>query len=167
MKVYNWLSSVSCACSHKLINVIRLYVHTYICIAYAGGPQITNTTAEVNTSTGEITVLQCTALGSPPPIVYWQKDGENLTNSGDARFSITEKTWGIFSSSTLNISDTVLTDFGIYTCVATNQVGEDQQNISVTVFGKDYVKLLWNYIIICTVHIYVAYFLTQVPQQYM
>ena len=109
---------------------------------YIGGPQITNTTAEVNTSTGEITVLKCTALGSPPPIVYWQKDGVNLTNNGDARYSITERTLGFFSSSTLTISDTVLTDFGTYTCVATNQVGEDQQNTSVTVFGKGPVKLL-------------------------
>lgn len=71
--------------------------------------------------------LPCQAFGSPPPELTWQKDGRALQEFG---------TWGIFTpEGALRIPQALLSDIGIYTCVATNVAGREEAEITLHVQG--------------------------------
>ncbi|XP_054281738.1 protein sax-3-like [Macrosteles quadrilineatus] len=63
-----------------------------------------------------LAVLRCLATGSPPPIITWYKGGVPVTKGHD-RINITE-------TGTLVINDTVASDEGVYTCVASSRSGK-------------------------------------------
>ncbi|KAM4726792.1 LOW QUALITY PROTEIN: roundabout homolog 2-like [Anableps anableps] len=65
---------------------------------------------------GGVSVLRCQASGDPEPTVTWRKNGVNLLGQ-DPRFSLLEH-------GSLQIQNTRLSDFGLYTCVATSSSGE-------------------------------------------
>ncbi|CAJ1068041.1 hemicentin-1 [Xyrichtys novacula] len=62
--------------------------------------------------------LECTAVGVPPPILSWLKDGHPIAGSDivqqDGRF--------------VRISKVQVEDAGLYTCLASSLAGEDGQN---------------------------------------
>ncbi|KAI0222264.1 hypothetical protein LSAT2_026472 [Lamellibrachia satsuma] len=76
-------------------------------------------------TTGVMFVLSCRARGSPPPRVEWYKDDVLLPN-GAARISVLD-------SGYLLVSETRLTDTGLYQCRATNSAGNDTANAKVIV----------------------------------
>ncbi|KAK2174721.1 hypothetical protein NP493_757g00009 [Ridgeia piscesae] len=76
-------------------------------------------------STGVTFVLSCRARGSPPPLVLWYKDGVLLPN-GASRISVLD-------SGYLLVSETRLTDTGLYQCHATNSAGNDTANAKVII----------------------------------
>ncbi|XP_064420214.1 hemicentin-2 [Latimeria chalumnae] len=61
--------------------------------------------------------LQCAATGIPTPDITWFKDGQSL----------------LTTSIDLQIDRVALTDEGIYSCIATNAAGDDQENMRLTV----------------------------------
>ena len=67
--------------------------------------------------------MVCKANGVPPPSFFWRK-GTDLT-----KFSI---------GSTLHIANTTFSDTGRYTCVATNEMGQDDKQRQLVVQGKIY-----------------------------
>ncbi|KAM8835136.1 roundabout homolog 2-like isoform 1-T1 [Synchiropus picturatus] len=65
---------------------------------------------------GGVTILRCQALGDPQPTVTWRKNGVSLLGK-DPRFSLLEH-------GSLQIQNAMLSDSGLYTCVATSSSGE-------------------------------------------
>ncbi|XP_041741953.1 roundabout homolog 2 isoform X4 [Coregonus clupeaformis] len=65
---------------------------------------------------GGVALLRCQASGEPEPTVTWLKDGLSLLGK-DPRMALLE-------SGSLQIQSTRLSDFGLYTCVATSSSGE-------------------------------------------
>ncbi|KAI5614770.1 hemicentin-1 isoform X1 [Silurus asotus] len=69
--------------------------------------------------------LPCVAQGVPQPSVSWKKNGTALVADG-TRYSLS-------SDGTLTVRQVALSDEGVYTCVASNLVGQDEAGIQLQV----------------------------------
>ncbi|XP_047673954.1 hemicentin-1 isoform X2 [Tachysurus fulvidraco] len=72
--------------------------------------------------------LVCHAKGTPAPTVQWLKDGKALSQTGFKNIRISP------DGSTLTVTATHTTDGGKYTCVATNQAGEEDRIFNLNVY---------------------------------
>uniref|UniRef100_A0A7E4ZRG5 Immunoglobulin I-set domain protein n=1 Tax=Panagrellus redivivus TaxID=6233 RepID=A0A7E4ZRG5_PANRE len=68
--------------------------------------------------------IPCRAIGTPRPVVSWQKDGFEIINNPDAE---------VDPSGTLHIAASTLASEGQYRCVARNPAGEDARTTNVLV----------------------------------
>jgi len=83
----------------------------------------------------------CSATGYPQPVVYWMRNGSNISSTD--KYEITSTTQqgdchiiaGCETSVTLNILNTEPVDSGEYTCVASNSAGNDTRVINLTTNG--------------------------------
>lgn len=69
--------------------------------------------------------MKCRVFGAPKPLVKWLKDGVDLTGG---RYVIT-------TSGELHIENVYYHDAGIYTCYASNKLGQTSANATLTVKG--------------------------------
>ncbi|XP_041648005.1 hemicentin-1 [Cheilinus undulatus] len=69
--------------------------------------------------------LTCVAEGVPQPNLSWEKDDTSLTESTGE--------YTILPSGELVIDSAHPDDAGVYTCVATNEVGQDSQTVTLSV----------------------------------
>ncbi|XP_073073009.1 hemicentin-1 isoform X4 [Manis javanica] len=74
---------------------------------------------------GQRVDLPCNAQGMPLPVITWSKDGSAMLVDGVQHISSPD--------GTLSINQAVLSDAGIYTCVATNIAGSDETEIALRV----------------------------------
>lgn len=72
--------------------------------------------------------LPCVAQGLPQPSVSWKKDSTALVADG-AHYSLSP-------DGTLTVRQVALNDEGVYTCVASNVVGQDEANVQLQVQGE-------------------------------
>lgn len=72
--------------------------------------------------------LPCVAQGVPQPSVSWKKDSVALVADG-AHYSTSP-------DGTLTVRQVALSDVGIYTCMASNVVGQDEASIHLQVQGE-------------------------------
>lgn len=93
---------------------------------------------------GSSAVFMCAALAIPPHDVYWTftnasgytsfiistRDGMNTTE-----YQINNNVNGT-NFGTLTVSNVRYADRGVYTCNATNDIGSDLANATLTVHGK-------------------------------
>lgn len=94
--------------------------------------EISENNVKVVTKTiGEPITLTCNALANPDADVNWILPSNNIINSG------TNKTGAYFlNNGSLFISNTKLTDNGLYRCIAINQYGEDHYSVQVAILKK-------------------------------
>ncbi|XP_010226739.1 PREDICTED: hemicentin-2-like, partial [Tinamus guttatus] len=71
------------------------------------------------------TVLECEAVGTPPPTVTWVKDGQPVANRDGLLLTKQGKR--------LRIPKAEVTHAGRYTCLAMNAVGQDEREFDVAV----------------------------------
>lgn len=76
---------------------------------------------------GQRVDIPCNAQGTPLPVITWFKDGSAMLVDGGQNI--------ISSDGTLSIDQAMLSDAGIYTCVATNIAGSDESEITLYVQG--------------------------------
>ncbi|XP_054713925.1 hemicentin-1-like [Uloborus diversus] len=81
----------------------------------------------------EITSLNCVAFGNPSPTVHWYKDGKEMLLNNVGQF--TEN-----NNQQLTILKTEEADSGIYTCLATNEVGQARKSFKLTVLALPQIK---------------------------
>uniref|UniRef100_A0A8C0KRB0 Hemicentin-1 n=1 Tax=Canis lupus dingo TaxID=286419 RepID=A0A8C0KRB0_CANLU len=74
---------------------------------------------------GQRVDIPCTAQGMPLPVITWFKGGSAMLVDGVQHISN--------SDGTLSIDQAMLSDAGIYTCVATNIAGSDETEITLHV----------------------------------
>ncbi|KAK3506808.1 hypothetical protein QTP70_028372 [Hemibagrus guttatus] len=72
--------------------------------------------------------LVCHVIGTPAPTIQWLKDGIALSETGLRNIRISP------DGSTLTVTATHTTDSGKYTCVATNQAGEEDRIFNLNVY---------------------------------
>lgn len=109
-----------------LSKLIRLTVNV--------GPHVIVRTKQISVKRGERVTLRCEADGDRPLEITWRsKNGQIAGKSYDMRYDVkkSEFTSGAFSE--LTIVQTILSDRGEYTCVATNQYGHDHSTINLQV----------------------------------
>ena len=90
-------------------------------------PTITATKAMLTVNATNSKDLTCTGTARPAPTMKWSKGSTSIVAASGNRYTITEgqanldRTTGLTSvSSTLQISNTIDSDRGIYTCTATS-----------------------------------------------
>ena len=95
-----------------------------------------NSTVEANHSTS--LVLTCVAFGVPVPSVRWERrDGQSL-ESANISFESLNLAGTEFVTSTLELCRVEQSDGGLYSCIASNSVGENQYNFTIVLLlGKD------------------------------
>lgn len=74
------------------------------------------------------TVLECEAVGTPPPTVTWVKDGQPV--AGRDGILLMEQ------GKRLRIPKAEVAHAGRYICLVANAVGQDQREFDVVVHGK-------------------------------
>ena len=60
--------------------------------------------------------IDCSASGSPRPLIFWRREGSKLDDRNDTR-------WSVLSNGTLVISDADVSDSGSVYCCAINEAG--------------------------------------------
>ncbi|KAM4664358.1 protein sidekick-2 [Discoglossus pictus] len=103
---------------------------TYLAVTSIA-PNITKGPLDSTVIDGTAVVLQCETSGAPRPAITWQK-GERILASGSVqlpRFTLLE-------SGSLLISPAHVSDFGTYTCTATNSRGADEASADVIVWSR-------------------------------
>ncbi|XP_032669118.1 tyrosine-protein phosphatase Lar isoform X5 [Odontomachus brunneus] len=92
-----------------------------------GFPMITQAPTTKVVEKGHNAVLLCTAIGSPPPIIFWVRDMLPIDTS-NPRYTVLD-------SGALQITESDVTDQGKYECVANNTVGTEYSK-SITLYVK-------------------------------
>lgn len=73
--------------------------------------------------------LTCRAIGTPEPIIYWERDGLQIPSMDNGK--------GIFVDSigTMRIKQLKQSDSGEYKCIAKNSAGDDSSYVELIVQG--------------------------------
>jgi len=98
----------------------------------------TNSTPIVITER-ETTTITCEAIGYPPPTVVWSRTSGTFSYRVSVSNSVSVPTGnGNVTSVSVNLTLTNVSreDTGLYECSASNSVGSDNRNTSVTVQCK-------------------------------
>ncbi|CAG5130421.1 unnamed protein product, partial [Candidula unifasciata] len=125
-------------------NVTRACGDAYECVAFNGVPPAVSRVIEVfvefapeiylpnkriGQEKGKETILECSVTAFPHAITMWQKDGTKiLTSTLKYRVEIYDEQKNSLTLS-LRIFDIHESDFGTYTCVASNPLGEDKETM--------------------------------------
>lgn len=118
---------------------VKLLNPNYI---YDVAPEFLVPLSDVTCDSGESATLRCKVCGRPKPSVTWKgPDQSTLGNNG--HFSISYSETG---ESTLRIVGVASEDDGVYTCVATNDLGSVTSSASLRVLAvsSDGVRVRWK-----------------------
>ena len=86
---------------------------------------------------GDTAIITCLATGKLIPTINWYFNGAPMEKSNSTKYKISEILLNpITKNSTLAIMNLTLSDMGIYTCDATNQVSSDSSSGVLTVNRK-------------------------------
>ena len=77
------------------------------------------------------TVLPCNPTGFPKPTIKWKRNGLPLTNATSPKYFF-------LPSGSLRILRLALSDIGLYTCEASNPLGDARHVVELSVQGKDF-----------------------------
>uniref|UniRef100_A0A7N8YLQ1 Peroxidasin n=1 Tax=Mastacembelus armatus TaxID=205130 RepID=A0A7N8YLQ1_9TELE len=86
-------------------------------------PVFTNAPRDLTVESGQDVQIPCSAQGQPQPVLTWNKDGVQVTESG--KFHI--------SPESLEVKDVGTADAGRYECVARNPIGYQVASMVLTV----------------------------------
>ncbi|XP_048086271.1 triple functional domain protein isoform X5 [Alosa alosa] len=118
---------------------VKLLNPNYI---YDVPPEFLVPLSDVTCDKGECVTLRCKVCGRPKATVTWKGPDQNtLTNNG--HFSIAYSDTG---EATLRIVGVAADDDGVYTCIATNDLGSVTSSASLRVLGttSDGLRVLWK-----------------------
>ncbi|MEJ1270154.1 hypothetical protein NN561_000975 [Cricetulus griseus] len=88
-------------------------------------PKIQHGARHIKVQVGQRVDIPCNAHGSPPPSITWFKSGRPVLIDGAQQPSNPD--------GTLSIEQAVVSDAGVYTCVATNIAGRDEAELTLHV----------------------------------
>ncbi|XP_047238807.1 triple functional domain protein-like isoform X4 [Girardinichthys multiradiatus] len=118
---------------------VKLLNPNYI---YDAPPDFLVPLSDVTCDNGESVTLRCKVCGQPRTTITWRGPNEsNLTNNG--HFSITCSDTG---EATLRIIGVASEDDGVYTCIATNELGSVTSSASLRVLAvsTDGLRVSWK-----------------------
>ena len=86
---------------------------------------------------GDTALITCIATGKLIPIISWYFNGAPVKKANTTKYMISEMLLNTFTkNSILTVMNLTLSDMGIYTCNATNQVSSDSSSGVLTVNRK-------------------------------
>uniref|UniRef100_A0A1I8NL39 Fibronectin type III n=1 Tax=Musca domestica TaxID=7370 RepID=A0A1I8NL39_MUSDO len=133
-----------------LSQLIKVTVHV--------GPTVTVSKKQVTVRRGDRVTLRCEADGDQPLDVSWRAKANRIDPSFDVRYHVKDSPLSRGVVSELTILQTILSDRGEYTCIASNAYGHDRAvihlqvqeppnfpvNLHVTDLGSRSVTLAWS-----------------------
>lgn len=98
-------------------------------------PTFTRKLKDSTTVVGQAGEMECKVSGSPPFIVSWYHDGEEVQSGPNCEVSFSD------NSCTLRVPTLKLSDSGLYKCKAVNQAGSSETTASLLVKGQELNRL--------------------------
>ncbi|RUS77940.1 hypothetical protein EGW08_014286 [Elysia chlorotica] len=126
-----------CKVSDSKPQLTHLYINVISCtVRMVFAPEIFLPNKRIGQKKGMETILECTVTAFPHAVSYWQKDGQKIITSrpkyrmdvyieGDNRLTLS-----------LRVFDINETDYGPYTCIAANKIGEDAETMFLYNYHK-------------------------------
>ena len=111
-------------------------------IAFKGVTEIVTVFEGVIISEGDTTTITCEAIGYPPPTIVWSTSNEDYSDRVLVSDRVSVPTgYGNVTRVSVNLTITAALreDTGDYLCSANNSIGDDEQNVSITVQCKLFV----------------------------
>ncbi|XP_075218306.1 cell adhesion molecule Dscam2-like [Lycorma delicatula] len=96
-------------------------------------PEFEVKSAQVSVRRGLSQTLKCQAAGDQPMSITWQRNGSQTPVQFNPRYLIKESAMELDFLSELQISNTVKSDSGTYTCTATNPFGHAERTVNLQV----------------------------------
>ena len=103
--------------------------------------------------------FRCTAFGIPRPDITWIFVDRNDATNELTSTSIAEIDGGVIYAE-LNLTAITTEDFGVYTCVATNDFSDDKEMADLEQGSKSRISVFWNLlksVLIIISHPYLSY----------
>ncbi|XP_037506499.1 Down syndrome cell adhesion molecule homolog [Rhipicephalus sanguineus] len=121
-----YLCEASNGVGAEISKVVRLTVRS--------SPRLSPKESTTSAKRGSTVHLQCEPeAGDTPMRLWWHKDGVPVAALGDHRYTQTEHTDVKRPKSTLTITNVQKSDDAVFTCHASNDYGEDTNNVQLTV----------------------------------
>ena len=99
-----------------------------MCLSVA--PQVTVPHREVSQQVGATTIMTCLVLTNPVGTFSWLREGERLID--DDKYELANWTVGEYQYMVAaTIHDLALSDYGAYQCVAANNLGRSEGDMSI------------------------------------
>jgi len=125
---------------HTRLQVTYIVLYFVVLVVAAIDESLVDQTVSIG-GVLQATTFVCNATGYPQPVVYWVRNGSNISTTD--KYEITSTTQqgnclifaGYETSVTLNILNTEPIDSGEYTCVASNSAGTKTRVIELTTNG--------------------------------
>lgn len=140
-------------------NLIFIFsILKFILLYYIVGPHVTVRNKQVSVRRGDRVTLRCEADGDQPLDVSWRAKGNRIDPAYDIRYHLKNSPLSRGVVSELTIVQSVLSDRGEYSCVASNAYGHDHaalhlqvqeppnfpRNLHITELGSRSVTLSWT-----------------------
>ncbi|WKY14387.1 hypothetical protein Q1695_000159 [Nippostrongylus brasiliensis] len=97
-------------------------------LAVGSMPSIVPSPETVRVNIERQVALPCRAVGHPPPVITWQRNGVSLEYLDDSRYTL-------LSDGQLLITNAQLEDEAAFTCTAKNDYGQQSKTITVVISG--------------------------------
>ena len=101
---------------------------------------------------GNTNTITCEALGYPPPTIVWSRTNGTLSDRVSVSDSVSVPTgYGNATRVSVNLTITNASreDTGVYMCSASNSIGSDDSNISITVQCKLHIYKTYILVMFC------------------
>lgn len=127
------------------VHKLTYYLYYILQICFAVLPEIDKTLLRAASGAGERARLPCRAQSAPQPQFQWTRGGQPLQVNKTWKFNVESKQIDALTfESTLLIEKVAPADYGLYECVATNDLGQAKDNVRLDITSKPDLPLSLN-----------------------
>lgn len=110
-----------------------MFIYPLVIVA----PEIDKSQLRAATGAGERGRLPCRAQAAPRPKFYWTRGGQHLNVNKTWKFNVEFKQIDPLTfESTLLIEKVAPADYGLYECIARNELGQSKDNVRLEITSK-------------------------------
>ena len=104
-----------------------IYIILLSLLNFIVSPVIISSITDVSDNESDLAIFVCQAVGQPIPDISWYFNNAIISNSN--KYMIVSKSLNTNTTeNTLTVYNITSADVGVYTCTATNDVGNDTSN---------------------------------------
>ena len=113
--------------SYYAMTNLFIYIILLSSLNFTVSPVIISSITDVSDNENDLAIFICQAVGPPIPDISWYFNDVIISNS--SKYMIVSKSLNTTTiENTLTVYNITSADVGVYTCTATNDVGNDTSN---------------------------------------